>query len=79
MLIWTPCAMLDTALRALTDPASLSKDTSVSNEHLHLGELLRRKIHGRGAVPAAGQFPPGNPYLGDHTARRSTQKRADGT
>jgi hypothetical protein len=26
--------MLDTALRALTDPASLSKDASVSNEHL---------------------------------------------
>jgi hypothetical protein len=26
--------MLDTAIRALTDPASLSKDISVSNEHL---------------------------------------------
>jgi hypothetical protein len=26
--------MLDTALRALTGPASLSKDASVSNEHL---------------------------------------------
>jgi hypothetical protein len=25
--------MLDTALRALTDPASLSKDAGVSNEH----------------------------------------------
>jgi hypothetical protein len=28
------CKLLDTAVRALTDPASLSKDASVSNEDL---------------------------------------------
>jgi hypothetical protein len=34
--------MLDTALRALTDPASLSKDASVSNEHL---QEIAREAH----------------------------------
>jgi hypothetical protein len=33
-LLQAHCMLLDTALRALTDPASLSKDASVSNEHL---------------------------------------------
>jgi hypothetical protein len=47
--------MLDTALRALTDPASLNKDASVSNEHLqeiargaHVAQLVvRRQIRQR--------------------------------
>ena len=34
--------LLDTAVRALTDPASLSKDASVSNEHL---QEIAREAH----------------------------------